>query len=772
MTKGGKGKEPRKEKAPATPPRGTPWWRLVLRFFSSPILWRFLLLIGVGVGIYYVASNIQAATEAVLRILGVGIVVATLALVAVILFIWRGYSPLLWHWRWWLGGFSFLMALWALLSFFYTGDGSWKDNLGGSVGQRILLGRGVLGGLWVAELALLGFLFVAPRHTATVVWFLVCLVGRLARVVARCSRRAWRHISRPRVRESKFTVHRSPRPSPSPVIGTQPPVTTEAETPSVEKVQPPPTGTPPSPSASAEESKPSEVSAEHPRVEPPAEEMWQRFTSQTVLTPSGWQLASIDILDKGSEMPLSHADNEKRAQLIEEALRSYGVETSVVEINVGPTVTQFGVEPGWDVKYKEIKEKDSNGDVQTRRNEVSRTRVKVERIASLANDLALALAAPTIRIEAPVPGKSVVGIEVPNTIMGVVTLRSVVETAGFQKLKGKAKLALALGKGAGGEAVMADLAKMPHLLIAGATGSGKTVCLNAVIACLLLHNTPEDVEFIMVDPKRVEMVAFNTIPHLVAPVVVDAEKAVNVLRWLLGEMDRRYKAFARVGARNIEDFSKKSQTEPLPYLVLVIDELADLMMTAYEEVERSLCRLAQLSRATGIHLVVATQRPSVDVITGLIKANFPTRISFATTSQVDSRTILDFGGAEKLLGKGDMLYMPTDAAKPRRLQGCFVSDQEIERLVYVWNSQKGLEAPLKVQEFTAPPGTIRGGSAEDPLLRAARRLAQEHRHISTSFLQRRLHVGFPRAARLMELLEAERSDVDEDLEDVRDDSVA
>jgi S-DNA-T family DNA segregation ATPase FtsK/SpoIIIE len=556
--------------------------------------------------------------------------------------------------------------------------------------------------------------------------------------MARVAGRAWRYATTPREPEARFRVRRLPKPSP----------VSPEEQPAI----------PPSPVTRGDaEVAGTAAGAAQAAEAQPVEEMWRRLASQTILTPSGWQLPSVDILDKGTETVLSQADNEKRAQLIEDALRSYGVEARVVEINVGPTVTQFGVEPGWDVKYRDVKERDVNGDIRTRRDEVSRTRVKVERIASLANDLALALAAPTIRIEAPVPGKSVVGIEVPNTTMGVVTLRSVVETAAFQRLRARSKLALALGKGAGGEPVVADLAKMPHLLIAGATGSGKTVCLNAIIACLLIHNTPEDVQFIMVDPKRVEMVSFNTIPHLVAPVVVDAEKAVDVLRWLLGEMDRRYNLLARSSARNIEDFNKKSPAEPIPYLVLVIDELADLMMTAYEEVERSLCRLAQLARATGIHLVVATQRPSVDVVTGLIKANFPTRISFAVTSQVDSRTILDFGGAEKLLGKGDMLYMPTDATKPRRLQGCFVSDQEIERMVYLWNSQKGPEPALRVREFTAPSGgTVAGGVGEDPLLSAARRLSQEHRHISASFLQRRLHIGFPRAARLMELLEQER----------------
>jgi len=450
---------------------------------------------------------------------------------------------------------------------------------------------------------------------------------------------------------------------------------------------------------------------------------------------------------------MNRDDINKRARLIEEALDSYGVETKVVQINIGPTVTQFGVEPGWDRKYRKVVEKG-----QERQEEVSKTRIRVERITSLANDLALALAAPSIRIEAPVPGKSMVGIEVPNTTFGSVSLRSVIETAAFQKIKARSKLVIALGKGAGGEAVAADLARMPHLLIAGATGSGKTVCLDSIICCLLTHNSPDDVRFILIDPKRVELVSFNGMPNLATPVVVDSDKAIKALRWLNYEMDNRYRQFAQAGVRNLEGYNKdRPPGETLPYIVLIIDELADLMMTAFDEVERTLCRLAQLARATGIHLIVATQRPSVDVVTGLIKANFPSRISFVVTSQVDSRTILDMVGAEKLLGRGDMLYMPSEAGRPKRLQGCFISDAEIERLVYFWGNQHGVEVSSVDFDSVAESATLsqRIASAPDPLLGEAKRLAQEHKHISTSFLQRRLHIGYPRAARLMDTLEQE-----------------
>ncbi len=470
---------------------------------------------------------------------------------------------------------------------------------------------------------------------------------------------------------------------------------------------------------------------------------------------NGWQLPLITILDEPAEMALNQSDMEKRAQLIEEAINSYGVEAKVVQINVGPTVTQFGVEPGWDRKYKKIRERDKDGRVIIRMEEVSRTRVKVDRISALASDLALALAAPSIRIEAPVPGKSIVGVEVPNTTFDVVNLRGVIESIAFQNAYARSKLAIALGKGAGGETVAAELDKMPHLLIAGATGSGKTACLNSIICSLLIYNTPDDVQFIMIDPKRVELVNFNSLPHLKAPVIVDTDKAILALRWLNQEMDNRYQKFAQAGARNIESYHKNGRNgDKMPYIVVVIDELADLMMAAFDEVEHTLCRLAQLARATGIHLIVATQRPSVDVVTGLIKANFPTRISFALTSQVDSRTILDSVGAEKLLGKGDMLYLPTDASKPKRLQGTFASDAEIDRIVNFWSGQRRPEVvPINFAEMSQLVSTEKGD--EDALMETARQLAREQKNISTSFLQRRLGIGYPRAARIMDKLEEE-----------------
>ena len=358
---------------------------------------------------------------------------------------------------------------------------------------------------------------------------------------------------------------------------------------------------------------------------------------------------------------------------------------AVVEVNPGPVVTQFGLEPGYVER-------------QDRKGKVKRMKVQVAKIASLSNDIALALAASPIRIEAPVPGKGIVGIEVPNKETAMVGLRSVMESDEFRR-QGQRSLMAAFGRDVSGLPVVDDLASLPHLLIAGATGSGKSVCINAIIACLLCRNTPEDLRLLMVDPKRVELSNYNGIPHLITPVVVEAGRVVGVLKWLAAEMDRRYQLFSDAGARNLESYNKKmiARGSPhLPNIVMFIDELADLMMVAPDEVERHICRIAQLSRATGIHLVIATQRPSVDVVTGLIKANFPARLSFLVSSQVDSRVILDTPGADKLLGSGDALYMAPDSPKLARIQGCYVSDGELERIISFWKYLTGISGCIYI----------------------------------------------------------------------------
>ncbi len=462
-----------------------------------------------------------------------------------------------------------------------------------------------------------------------------------------------------------------------------------------------------------------------------------------------WRTPAIsEIFEEGFEQEISQAEIRRRVRIIEETLESFGVPAKVVEVNQGPTVTQFGVEPGY------IERKDSAG-------RVKQVKVKVSKISALANDLALALAAAPIRIEAPVPGRSIVGIEVPNLETSLVALKAVMESEVFQQLKSKLKIAL--GQNVSGQPVVAELDTMPHLLIAGATGSGKSVCINSVVACLLCNNTPTSLRLLMIDPKMVELTNYNGIPHLLAPVVVELERVVEVLKWTTREMDRRYRLFSRAGARNLESFNQMAIAQgqsPLYYIVVVIDELADLMMVAPDEVERRICRIAQMARATGIHLVIATQRPSVDVVTGLIKANFPARISFAVTSQVDSRVILDAVGAERLLGQGDMLYMASDSSKLVRLQGCFVSDQEISRLVRYW---KGIRVPEQIEPEKVVQRPLWADmiakereaalQEEDDLLEEAIKVVRKHQRASVSLLQRRLRIGYSRAARLIDLLE-------------------
>jgi DNA segregation ATPase FtsK/SpoIIIE, S-DNA-T family len=458
-----------------------------------------------------------------------------------------------------------------------------------------------------------------------------------------------------------------------------------------------------------------------------------------------------DILDAGGEVTYDEEIDRQRARVIEETLASFGAPANVVEISRGPTIAQFGVEPDF---------------IESRG---GRMRVRVGKIAALADDLALALSARTIRIQAPVPGKGYIGIEVPNDEISLVALRDVIESEAFTRLK--SPLRFALGQDVAGNAVAADLAVMPHLLIAGATGSGKSVCVNSLISCLLLMNTPDDLRLIMVDPKRVELTGYNGIPHLLAPVVVDLERVVGVLQWVLREMDQRYHKLAQAGCRNIKEYNAQlaaSGEKKLPHLVVIVDELADLMMLAPDETERTLTRLAQLARATGIHLVIATQRPSVDVVTGLIKANFPARIAFAVASGVDSRVILDQPGAERLLGRGDMLFQAPDAPAPVRLQGTFVSDAEIMRLVAYWQSFAGAVVPTPTVAGGTPDAMpsgiplkqiplweeMRAEEQKDPLLEEAIDLARRQGRASISMLQRRLRIGYTRAARLIETMEA------------------
>ena len=413
----------------------------------------------------------------------------------------------------------------------------------------------------------------------------------------------------------------------------------------------------------------------------------------------------------------------------------------MVSFQVGPTVTQFAVEPGF------IERPGPEG-------EVTRNKVRVSQISALARDLALALSAERLRIQAPVPGRPYVGVEVPNLSATTVRLRPILESAPFYKLN--SPLGIAIGRDVSGDPVVADLASMPHLLIAGATGSGKSVCIAAITTCLAMNNSPEDLRLVMVDPKMVELVRFNGLPHLYGKVETDIDRMLAVLRWTVAEMDRRYKLLEEVRARDLNAYNKKmrrrKEGQTLPRLVVLIDELADLMMTSPDQTEHNLVRLAQMARATGIHLVLATQRPSTDVVTGLIKANFPARMSFAVASSVDSRVILDTQGAESLLGNGDMLFLPPEAGNPLRAQGVFVADHEVEQVINYWRENWAAE-PEGETPWEELLATEAEASRADALVERATQIVRHSQRASASMLQRRLRIGYPRAARLIDQLE-------------------
>ena len=463
----------------------------------------------------------------------------------------------------------------------------------------------------------------------------------------------------------------------------------------------------------------------------PGEPLEQKLVSNIPGEEKVWKYPSLEILSEVESGKADRGDIKGNAAIIEKTLESFGITARVVEVNLGPAVTQYALEVALGTK--------------------------LSKITSLERDLALALSAPTgtIRIEAPIPGRNLVGIELPNRSAEFVTLRKMMES---EEMAGaKSKLEVSLGLDVSGKPIVADIARMPHILIAGQTGSGKSVCINAFLGSLLFRASPTELKLILVDPKRVELTHYNGIPHLLAPVIVDPDKVISALRWIMAEMERRYKLFSQAGARNIDSYNEAAGFQALPYIVLFIDELADIMLFSPVEVEDAITRIAQLSRATGIHMVLATQRPSVDVITGLIKANIPCRIAFAVASQVDSRVILDTQGAEKLLGRGDMLYLPPEQAKPVRIQGAFVNDREINTLVEFLKNQ-GV-TPQYTEEVTtmakagrfAVPG-VEG--ATDDLFREAVKVVCQYDRASASLLQRRLSIGYARAARIVDQLEA------------------
>jgi len=451
------------------------------------------------------------------------------------------------------------------------------------------------------------------------------------------------------------------------------------------------------------------------------------------LTKAGlWEYPPFSLLSDTTSQKADRGDIKAIATTIEKTLQSFSIGAKVVEVNLGPAVTQYALEVALGTK--------------------------LSKITALANDLALRTEAPTgqIRIEAPIPGRNLVGIEIPNRSLEIVTLKTMLESSIMNK--SKSKLTVSLGLDVSGNPVVANIAKMPHVLIAGTTGSGKSVLINSFISSLLFRASPAEVRLILIDPKRVELTGYNGIPHLMTPVIVEVEKILASLKWAMDEMDRRYKTFAERGVKNIDSCNELAGFQALPYIIILIDELADLMAFAPVEVEDAIARLAQMARATGIHLVVSTQRPSVDVITGLIKANIPCRIAFNVSSMIDSRVILDTPGAEKLLGRGDMLYIPPDQAKPTRIQGAFVSDKEVRRLV---EFLKAKNAPVEYTEevISSPLILKRGGGSigsdgKDALFEEAIRCVCQYDRASASLLQRRLSIGYSRAARILDQLES------------------
>ncbi len=771
----------RTRSAPA-PARGK--WRSLLP--SLPLLRAEILgvlvvaaVIAVVPWLVDVGDLVSGARTWLLETFGLGLIIVAVALVGGGIAINRRWHEHRHSWRHISGSLALGVFVWGALGLnaadWSVGDVSFSEvTLGGHIGNALVSGPlGVL--TWLLSFVLMCAL-LAPRFSLTT-------LRAVRQGLAYAWAERWPHlvlasVGRGLANTARFLFRRRRR---APVIGGEGPAVAFKPSsvvfrPRVEPNSPlAAVAAPPQPAIDEPAAPPDPEPEPEPPANPPEavdEEEEEEPAQLPLEEKSGWQLPPIELLQEPRPSRDHKHDNAARAQLIVDTLSSFGVDATVVEINEGPSVTQFGVEPGWDIRYKETQVKGADGKPVVgadgrpvkERVETGRTRVRVNKITALQNDLALALAAPSLRIEAPVPGRAIVGIEVPNETATVVTLRTVMESKPFRDMAERSHLAIALGKGVSGQPVVANLAKMPHLLIAGATGSGKSVCLNAIITNIMTNATPDQVRFVMIDPKRVEMTTYSRLPHMAfSEVIVDLDKVVGTLQAVVAEMDARYRKFSELGVRNIEAYNRHARVlKKLPYWVLVIDELADLMMVAPFEVEKLLCRLAQLARATGIHLVVATQRPSVDVVTGLIKANFPTRIAFAVTSITDSRTILDMGGAEKLLGQGDMLFLPTDAGKPKRIQGVYVSDAEVERLVEYWADAR-FEAlrPETADELIEEALIAQNGGDDievdeaDPLLDDARALAERHSRISPSMLQRRLNVGHLKAERLIASLEQE-----------------
>ena len=713
------------------------WWRRLLAFFTHNWYGRLIILsvVLVTLGLvfrgYIVNDLYPMARDGVIGAVGLGVYPLALWTLAFLGTLRLKPRMVLDTWQWWTATALVVVALQTALGSLHGSGGVVADTTYGGVAGRWLWGGLLRGIALVAGLLLLSAIIAWPRSFYAAAKDVLRMAGRKIRVLAVAAlNQIWRIIkAAPRkIWAGVLLLVRRPGKSAKSGADVDDPLL------DMEEIIDP-----------DEEGDYFDDDEEFPIVESSEigeEEAGKRIAKEAV-TVSQWRPPGTGFLDNA---PATVTDEKKEeearrdvARRIKKALAEHGVDVEVKDeqIKPGPTVTLYGLTPGWKQK----------------------TRVRVDAIVAREKDMALALSAPSLRIQAPVPGEAVVGIEVPNRDPALVTLRNILESKEFLALHRKGGLTVGLGQGSGGEPIVADLRRLPHLLIAGATGSGKSVCMNTLILSLACKESPEKVRMLLIDPKRVELTPYNGLPHLMAPVVVDPEESVSALDGVIGEMNRRYRRMEELGVRNIEGYHNHPQAlEPMPYLVIAVDELADLMMTSSHKVEQILTRLAQLGRATGIHLIVATQRPSVNVVTGLIKANIPSRISFAVVSQVDSRTILDAAGAEKLLGRGDMLFLSGDTPKPQRVQGAFVSDKETGTFMEYWRKQSGPQLPefdLKPEESQAGGNDNgAGGGPRDAMLEKAIEMASSQQ-LSTSLLQRRLRIGYPRAARLMDQLEDE-----------------
>ncbi len=733
-----------------------------------------ILAIGLSVGLCFGFSN--DAREWAIEALGYGWVPVGL-LVAVTLVTLRYNRHILFnHWRRWIIATALAAMSIGVLSTIFPSGGALEDvSLGGNWGGYLGGDPGILAAVKIAAIALVVPLIVRPKEAGTRYWkyikvgLLGLQLGLLYSYIG--IQETARFIDR-RVRILRYGMHRQASrkallkmlvmgPSTAPVrtlayqgdsetdidLGVRSDLDSELDGPDTgdeKEWEMPAKGLIPT----WETKEPAPRKAPKPPARAIAGD-----TDTAKRTKRGWQAPEVDLLTPPDTHHAPDAALQEMARLVESTLGDHGVRVEVTDVKAGPRIVRFGLVPGWVSKRGDASRGAIGLDTSDANpSALERSRVKVQSILTREKDMALALKTPYLRIEAPVPGEALVGLEVPSPSPSKVHLREVMETPVFNRLVAKGGLPIALGQDTGGSPVVLDLAALPHMLIAGATGSGKSVCINSIVASFLLTKTPEQLRILMVDPKRVELTPFNGIPHLVGPVIVDVEEVNTALRGLIREMLTRYKLMEEVGARNIEGYNKRAK-ERMPFLVLIVDELADLMMVGGFEVEQNLVRLAQLGRATGIHLVLATQRPSVNVVTGLLKANIPARAAFAVASQVDSRVILDAVGAEKLLGKGDMLLLHNESPKPSRVQGTLVYDQEIDHMVEFWLDQEG--PPLPLINVGEPEVDEDADDVDAHIMEEARELAARNPQLTGSYLERRLRIGSSKAEEVMDLLEEE-----------------